>query len=134
MLHLPACAGTVVDGMRLVILSGAAYAAAVLAVGEQLLPGGRAWTVLLIWVAAHVGGGVAKLAKLPPLLGMLLSGVVLVNLPGNLVEALPPTWSTALRAGALAIILTRCESAAPTVSTSCGICTLSDLPPLCFVS
>ena len=95
------------EGLRIVCLGGAAYAAAALAVGEQLLPGGRAWAVLLIWVAAHVGGEVAKLVKLPPLLGMLLSGVVLVNLPGQLVEELPASWSTALRAGALAIILTR---------------------------
>lgn len=79
-----------------------------MAAGDTLLPGGRAWTVLLIWLVAYAGGDLAKLIHLPPLLGMLLSGLLLVNLPGKLVDALPESWGSALRAGALAIILSRC--------------------------
>jgi solute carrier family 9B (sodium/hydrogen exchanger), member 1/2 len=48
------------------------------------------------------------LLKLPPLVGMLLSGVVLANVPGDVIVAMPESWLTKLRAGALAVILSRC--------------------------
>jgi hypothetical protein len=99
--------------VRVLALGGLAYAAAALAIGEQLLPGGRGWTVLLIWFAAYAGGEIVKLVFLPPLLGILLSGIVLVNLPGKLVEGLPEEWGSSFRAGALAIILTRRAPAVP---------------------
>ena len=95
------------EAVRAICIGALAYAAAALAVGQHLLPGGKAWAVLLIWACAYVGGEAVKLIRLPPLLGMLLSGVILVNLPGDLTDDLPPEWSTKLRAGALAIILTR---------------------------
>ena len=102
--------------LRLGTMGAMAYGAAAFAIGEQMLPGGRGWALLLIWLAAFLGGHAIRLIKLPSLLGMLLSGVILVNLPGDLVAALPDSWSAALRAGALAVILMRC--AAPPQSTS----------------
>lgn len=107
---LAAHAGRLLDASRYLLIGGLTYGAAALAVGEQLLPGGKAWAVLLIWFASYVGGEAVKLVKLPPLLGMLLSGIILVNLPGQLVAGLPDSWGASLRAGALAIILTRCAS------------------------
>ncbi len=57
---------------------------------------------------ASVGGGyVAKALRLPPLLGMLLAGIAVRNLPGELLDDLPESWSVALRLTALAIILLR---------------------------
>lgn len=44
---------------------------------------------------------------MPPLLGMLLGGIAVQNLPGNLLEGLPGSWSVALRLAALAVILLR---------------------------
>ena len=46
-------------------------------------------------------------AKLPSLLGMLLAGMVLRNLPGDLVEDLPDGWSSAIRSAGLSVILMR---------------------------
>lgn len=75
-----------------------------------MLPGGRGWAVLLVWLSGYLGGELVKLVQLPPLLGMLLAGVLLVNLPGGLVDALPSSWAAVMRAGALAVILCRCAS------------------------
>lgn len=91
----------------MLILLGGSYGTAELAIGETLLPGGELWSLVLIMTGAHIGGFAMTLMKLPPLLGMLLSGVVLVNLPGELVDGLPAEWGSRIRAGALAVILTR---------------------------
>lgn len=96
--------------LRLGTIGAIAYGAAAFALGAPMLPGGRGWALMLIWLAAFLGGHAIRLLKLPSLLGMLLSGVLLVNLPGDLVAALPDSWSAALRAGALAVILMRCAS------------------------
>ncbi|KAG2433703.1 hypothetical protein HXX76_008072 [Chlamydomonas incerta] len=103
-----------------------------LAVGQALLPGGNAWSALLIFAAAHAGGAVAGVVSargrealgavdwagaaawrsgdlhLPPLLGMLLSGLVLRNAtPRGLVAGLPAAWSATFRALALGTIFLR---------------------------
>lgn len=102
------CPADVCTFVAVAILGIAAYWTAELAIGKTLLPGGEAWSLAIIWVGAQVGGLSLAYIRLPPLLGMLLSGVVLVNLPGDLVEGLPAEWSSRIRAGALAIILCRC--------------------------
>lgn len=45
--------------------------------------------------------------KLPPLLGMLLSGILLANVPGSLLADIPSSWSAAIKKLALAVILSR---------------------------
>jgi NhaP-type Na+/H+ or K+/H+ antiporter len=57
--------------------------------------------------AATVGGRLATRLKLPALVGMLFAGLALRNVPGNLLGALPDSWSVALRLLALSIILLR---------------------------
>lgn len=55
-----------------------------------------------------VGGGfVAKRFQMPPLLGMLLAGLMLRNAPGNILQDLPDSWSVTLRLVALTVILLR---------------------------
>eukprot|EP00892_Ulva_mutabilis_P007649 jgi/Ulvmu1/5256/UM022_0049.1 len=93
--------------MPALLLAVATYIAAALAIGRQFLPDSPGFTLLLIWAAAQLGGVAVKQVRLPPLMGMLLSGVVLANLPGNLIDNLPDSWSTKIRAGALAVILMR---------------------------
>ncbi len=61
----------------------------------------------LLFAAASVGGLAARSSGLPPLLGMLLCGIVLRNLPGDLLGDLPEDWSIALRLIALTVILLR---------------------------
>ena len=72
-----------------------------------IIPGGAVFSLIFIWVAAHVGATVASVVNVPPLLGMLLSGLLLRNVPGGLVEALPNEWSSATRAAGLSVILMR---------------------------
>ena len=49
--------------------------------GKVMLPPNQGWAVFLIWVCAHVGGYIAARVSLPPLLGMLIAGIILVNIP-----------------------------------------------------
>jgi len=72
-----------------------------------VVSGGGVWAVALIWACAHVGGAVANAVGLPSLIGMLLFGLVLRNVPGGLVEDLPEKWSSDIRAAGLSVILMR---------------------------
>lgn len=110
-LYFPRVIPEKVSVMMLLII---AYGAAWFLGGSVVAPGGgviietgAVWSVVLIWLGAQVGGTVADMVKLPPLLGMLLSGMLLRNLPGNLVEDLPKEWSGAIRSAGLSVILMR---------------------------
>jgi NhaP-type Na+/H+ or K+/H+ antiporter len=74
-----------------------------------LLPGGMIFSFLVLFVLAVLCGDlVARYLALPALLGMLLLGLVLANIPGwSLAEDIPPAYSRTLRIAALAIILLR---------------------------
>ncbi|MDH3295403.1 MAG: cation:proton antiporter [Acidimicrobiia bacterium] len=61
----------------------------------------------LLLAAAAAGGVLAKRVRMPPLLGMLLAGLVVRNIPGDLLADLPDDWSTLLRLVALTVILLR---------------------------
>lgn len=78
-----------------------------LAIGKEMLPHSAAFAILLVWTAAQLGGELCKLVSAPPLVGMLLSGVVLANLPWGIANDVPESWSVKIRAGALSIILMR---------------------------
>lgn len=52
-----------------------------------MLPPEEGWALFLLWVCAHIGGFTANKVNLPPLLGMLISGIILRNIPqGDAVE------------------------------------------------
>ncbi len=61
----------------------------------------------LLFLSAAGCGWVASRVRMPPLLGMLVAGFLLRNLPGELLQALPERWSVALRLFALTVILLR---------------------------
>jgi len=70
------------------------------------------FVLLLIWFCSHVGAFFVEKAGLPPLLGMLIAGMILVNLKmidgmENPIEALPSSWSEGIRASGLCVILMR---------------------------
>lgn len=46
-----------------------------------MLPPGEGWALFLLWVCAHIGGFTANKVNLPPLLGMLIAGIILRNIP-----------------------------------------------------
>jgi len=72
-----------------------------------VVAGGGVWAVTLIWAGAHVGGMLAQWCKLPSLVGMLVFGLALRNVPGKLVDDLPERWSSDIRAAGLSVILLR---------------------------
>ncbi|XP_039076745.1 sodium/hydrogen exchanger 9B1 isoform X2 [Hyaena hyaena] len=80
----------------------------------EVLPGGNLFGLLIIFYSAMIGGKVLQLIKipsvpqLPPLLGMLLAGFAIRNVPllGDYIH-ISNTWSSTLRNTALTIILIR---------------------------
>ncbi|XP_044537565.1 sodium/hydrogen exchanger 9B1-like [Gracilinanus agilis] len=82
--------------------------------GDEVLPNGKLFGMVIIFLCSFVGGKIVELIKipmvppLPPLLGMLLAGFTLRNLPViNTYINIIPTGSSYLRNTALTIILVR---------------------------
>ncbi|CAM9392590.1 unnamed protein product, partial [Ectocarpus fasciculatus] len=61
----------------------------------------------LLWAASYITGKACDRMGIPALLGMLISGLVLKNLPGDPVQNFPDAWGTTLRAFGLSLILMR---------------------------
>lgn len=82
--------------------------------GQECLPGGNLFGLVILFICSVLGGKLVGLIQLPtlppfpPLLGMLLAGLVLRNVP-YITDAvyIDTHWSAALRNVALSIILTR---------------------------
>ncbi|MED6272249.1 Sodium/hydrogen exchanger 9B2 [Characodon lateralis] len=82
--------------------------------GRECLPGGNLFGIIILFICSFLGGkllGMIQLPTLPPfppLLGMLLAGLLLRNVP-YITDAIfiDTHWSAALRSIALSIILTR---------------------------
>ncbi|XP_052812372.1 sodium/hydrogen exchanger 9B2-like isoform X2 [Mya arenaria] len=76
---------------------------------SEALPGGNLYSLLALFVCCAVGGYLISFLHLPPLLGMLLVGVLLRNVPGVkfVGESIDPKWGSTLRKVALTVILTR---------------------------
>ena len=73
---------------------------------KAFLPASPAWATLVIWACSHVAGSLVGALGLPPLLGMLISGIILKN-AGAVVDGLTEDWSAAIRAMGLSVILMR---------------------------
>ncbi len=72
-----------------------------------MAPIGEIVALGLLFAASVLGGLVARRLRMPPLLGMLLAGILTKNIPGNLLQDLPDSWSVGLRLTALTVILLR---------------------------
>jgi NhaP-type Na+/H+ or K+/H+ antiporter len=89
-------------------LLGLVFAAAVFMFGEDfMLIDGPGFSVWILWQVSVLVGMVCKTYDVPPLLGNLISGIILRNLPGGVVDALPDSWSSIIRATGLSLILMR---------------------------
>ena len=79
--------------------------------GDDALPGGNVFSLIILLIVASLGGFVVSkipFVTLPPLLGMLITGFLFRNLPGiSLTKNIEKQWSTTLRNVALVIILLR---------------------------
>ncbi|KAH9519772.1 Sodium/hydrogen exchanger 9B2 [Bulinus truncatus] len=72
------------------------------------MPGGNLFALFVLFVACWTGGYVMRLIRLPPLLGMLIAGGILGNVPYiNIAKDIDQTWLFTLRQIALTVILTR---------------------------
>jgi NhaP-type Na+/H+ or K+/H+ antiporter len=110
-----ALASLLTTGLAAATVWGAAYSM----LGQVALPGtdtitisvrgGSVFALLaLLFTAWPAGWLVERLLRLPPLLGMLLVGILLNNVPGiSVARGLDPAWSAAVRSTALAVILLR---------------------------
>ncbi|XP_061664998.1 sodium/hydrogen exchanger 9B2 isoform X3 [Syngnathoides biaculeatus] len=82
--------------------------------GSECLPGGKVFGVVIIFIGAVLGGRLVGMVQfpglppIPPLLGMLLAGLILRNVP-YVTDAVyvDAAWSAALRSMALSVILAR---------------------------
>ncbi|CAD5122438.1 DgyrCDS10862 [Dimorphilus gyrociliatus] len=76
---------------------------------KEALPGGNFFSIFVLCICCICGGDLADLLKMPPLLGMLITGCLLRNVPGikTIGESINQDWSSALRNLALIVILTR---------------------------
>lgn len=82
--------------------------------GSECLPGGNLFGIIILFYCAIFGGKLLGLIKLPtlpplpPLLGMLLAGFLIRNIPVvNDNVQIKHKWSSALRSIALSVILVR---------------------------
>ncbi|XP_055484150.1 sodium/hydrogen exchanger 9B1 [Psammomys obesus] len=101
---------TITDGVTLLVLWVLLWSL----IGQEVLPGGNLFGLIVIFYSAFLGGKFLEVVRipvvppLPPLLGMLLAGFTIRNVPiiYEFVH-IPTTWSSALRNTALTIILIR---------------------------
>ncbi|KAG8454144.1 hypothetical protein GDO86_000692 [Hymenochirus boettgeri] len=105
------CLSLVVTNVIMVIL---VWAVVWSITGPECLPGGNLFGILALLFTAVLGGKcislvkIPKLPPLPPLLGMLLAGFLIRNIPIITDQVqIQYKWSAALRNVALAIILAR---------------------------
>lgn len=72
-----------------------------------LPPDGTHFLLIIMVVIAIVVGNIFAIIRLPALLGMLITGIVLKNIPGVTFDDHWPDYSKVLRGVALVVILLR---------------------------
>uniref|UniRef100_A0A8C6RHB0 Solute carrier family 9, subfamily B (NHA1, cation proton antiporter 1), member 1 n=2 Tax=Nannospalax galili TaxID=1026970 RepID=A0A8C6RHB0_NANGA len=100
----------ITDGVTLIVLWILLWSLT----GHEVLPGGNLLGLVIIFYSAFLGGKFLEVIRipivppLPPLIGMLLAGFIIRNVPfiSKFVH-IPTTWSSTLRNTALTIILIR---------------------------
>ncbi|XP_064601506.1 sodium/hydrogen exchanger 9B2-like [Liolophura sinensis] len=75
---------------------------------DEAVPGGNIFALIMLFLCCVVCGHLVAIIRLPPLLGMLIAGCLLRNVPKvNIGKDIDNTWSTVLRSVALTVILLR---------------------------
>ena len=92
----------------LFILGIFGFAASVFGIGtDHMLPHGQLWACFITWLCAIAMGKLFKAIDAPPLLGQLISGIILRNFPYEPVQGLTSAYSAKIRAIGLSLILMR---------------------------
>ena len=80
-------------------------------IGQDVLPGGNIFGIFMVIVFSAFGGFLVSCIPcitIPPLLGMLVAGFMLNNVPGiDVARSIDKKWSSSLRSMALVVILLR---------------------------
>ncbi|WIA18744.1 hypothetical protein OEZ85_003434 [Tetradesmus obliquus] len=104
----PATASGISVSLEMLLLAAVVYGVLVFAIGKAFLPGSPAFATLVIWICSVVGAEIVHWLRIPRVVGMLGTGLLLANVPGGVVEAFPDKWGVQMRAAALATIFLRC--------------------------
>ena len=94
--------------LSFIVLATVSYGVLFFSIGTAFLPGHAAWCTLLMWMCSLIGALIANQIFLPRVIGMLVAGILLQNIPWSAIDAFPPKWGTQMRAAALATIFLRC--------------------------
>eukprot|EP00929_Paragymnodinium_shiwhaense_P108170 TRINITY_DN744_c0_g1_i2.p1 TRINITY_DN744_c0_g1~~TRINITY_DN744_c0_g1_i2.p1 ORF type:complete len:527 (-),score=128.55 TRINITY_DN744_c0_g1_i2:313-1893(-) len=93
---------------RMLALMTLLYGVTFTCIGPGLMaPTKPGFALILCWIGGVFGGKLMAAIGQPPLLGMLITGILLRNLVPMLVEPLPESWQEAVRVFGLSIILMR---------------------------
>ncbi|KAL5018377.1 hypothetical protein ScPMuIL_004099 [Solemya velum] len=101
--------GNLMMYIQFLVIFGFIWATLISLIGNEALPGGNIFSLLILFFTCVVGGYIVSIVRLPPLLGMLIIGAVLMNVPVIKVigVGINKDWSGALRQVALTVILLR---------------------------
>lgn len=100
--------GEVARILTRILQVGVAYGLLWSMLGKEALPGSNIFSLFVVISASALGGFIIARLKGPALLGMLVVGFMLRNVPAiNIAKNIDQNWSGNLRAMALAVILTR---------------------------
>eukprot|EP00889_Picochlorum_renovo_P005307 jgi/Picre1/32337/NNA_007683.t1 len=94
--------------LSFLILALVTYGVLFFGLGKVFLPSNEGWAALLLWGRAMLGGYIANVCFLPRIVGMLVAGMVLINIPWSAIDSFPYKWGVQFRAAALATIFLRC--------------------------
>jgi len=90
-----------------VVLLGVGYCVLLAILGDEVLPYAPLFSLLLVWFCALLAGIAFRTFLLPPLLGQLLVGMLLQNVPGEILRGLRESWVAGVRTMALSFVLMR---------------------------
>ncbi|QDZ21577.1 sodium/hydrogen exchanger protein [Chloropicon primus] len=93
--------------LSLFVICGLGYAALYVMFGDTFLPFELGWSLLLLLAGAHFASQLCTRIGMPPLIGMIISGIILRNLPGDIIKGMTKEWSSGIRASGLSLILLR---------------------------
>eukprot|EP00184_Porphyridium_aerugineum_P000293 CAMPEP_0184697044 /NCGR_PEP_ID=MMETSP0313-20130426/4155_1 /TAXON_ID=2792 /ORGANISM="Porphyridium aerugineum, Strain SAG 1380-2" /LENGTH=577 /DNA_ID=CAMNT_0027155805 /DNA_START=244 /DNA_END=1977 /DNA_ORIENTATION=- len=89
------------------LLMGLSYGVLYVLLGDDVLPGSPLFALLVCWAFAVVLGVVFDVIGLPSLLGQLIAGIVLRNLPGDILKGMKSSWMGVIRAFSMSLVMTR---------------------------
>ncbi len=71
------------------------------------IPSGHVFALVVLGIVSALFGFIVKVCYIPPLVGMIIAGFMLRNLPIVLIGQISPVWSSVIRNIALVIVLVR---------------------------